>query len=659
MANGDEWEDISDGGDDDWETGKPVAPRSGSGSGLSGSGSNGSVGTAPTSRHRPQSSWGADDDDWGGDEEDWRPAPVRPSPSNARGARARSPPRSPALTKGVSPARPAKGPRRWTRSRAACKRLGVLVCLVAAVVTLSSFGIFKGGGSGRGDEPWETRSEAFPSSDALERSARSFGDRATTDFARADRSATAVGEDDGTDEVRDFISIDTSQDRRATRTNAPVITNAVVERPMIATITSEASVDSLSEASADETERLKASHELSTNNAADVSLFPRRAGPAEDVSSVAVEKTKNALGRLGTKEPDGLDPTDLDADASVRLGSISEHVLDARDGSEETAAATTSDETNETNETTDDAVAKEEEDDDENDSDGSNSSVFFDTTDDSHDALPTEVTRSDANETPLGEDVEVLPRDAEKDAATTEKEESHEEEEASTATVFGEIVDAVAADDVETVETAEAFGVGFGDVLQEAVVLKSADNTVSSGDGEEDGEVDGEEDGASLVDEKKKAFDSDLDPRDAIGPDADLPEEDASIAEDESSRFRSEEGSEEASEQSFADEEEEALVSSETRGTVVFEDEASSAVSAAEKNNPAERNDEELINSSSSAPPPPPPPRPPPVPMDGPDMTDPVNRAALDAYQSREKYVAWSKKAAKLEGRIVAPTSTV
>jgi hypothetical protein len=651
MANGDEWEDISDGGDDDWETGKPVAPRSGSGSGLSGSGSNGSVGTAPTSRHRPQSSWGADDDDWGGDEEDWRPAPVRPSPSNARGARARSPPRSPALTKGVSPARPAKGPRRWTRSRAACKRLGVLVCLVAAVVTLSSFGIFKGGGSGRGDEPWETRSEAFPSSDALERSARSFGDRPTTDFGSGDRSATAVGEDDGTD-VGDSISIDARQDRRATRTNAPVITNAVVERPMIATITSEAS-NSLSEASADETERLKASHEhVSNKNAADVSLFPRRAGPAEDVSSVAVEKTKNALGRLGTEEPDGLDPTDLDADASVRLGSISEHVSDARDGLEETAASTTDEEEAST---TDDAVAKEEEDDDENDSDGSNSSVFFETTDDSHDALPTEVTRSDANETPLGEDVEVLPRDAEKDAATTEKEPSHEEEEASTATVFGEIVDAAAADDVETVETAEAFGVGFGDVLiKEAFVSDDADNTASSGDGEEDGE----EDGASSVDEKKKAFDSDLDPRDAIGPDADLPEEDASRAEDESSRFRSEEGPEEASDPSFADEEEEALVSSETR-PVVSEDEASSAVSAAEKNNPAERNDEELINSSSSAPPPPPPPRPPPVPMDGPDMTDPVNRAALDAYQSREKYVAWSKKAAKLEGRIVAPTSTV
>jgi hypothetical protein len=266
------------------------------------------------------------------------------------------------------------------------------------------------------------------------------------------------------------------------------------------------------------------------------------------------------------------------------------------------------------------------------------------------------VTRSDANETPLGEDVTFLPDDAEKDAATNEKEESHEETEASTATVFGEIVDAAAADDVETVETAEAFGVGSEDVLQEAFVLKSADNTASSGDGEEDGE----ENRASSVDEKEKAFDSGSDPRDAIGPDADLPEEDASIAEDESSRFRSEEGPEEASEQgpeeaseqSFADEEEEALVSSETR-PVVSEDEASSAVSAAEKN------DEELINSSSSAPPPPPPPRPPPVPMDGPDMTDPVNRAALDAYQSREKYVAWSKKAAKLEGRIVAPTSTV
>ena len=49
------------------------------------------------------------------------------------------------------------------------------------------------------------------------------------------------------------------------------------------------------------------------------------------------------------------------------------------------------------------------------------------------------------------------------------------------------------------------------------------------------------------------------------------------------------------------------------------------------------------------------PPPPPPVPMDGPDMTDPANRARLDAYQSRAKYVAWSKKTAKLEGRVVAP----
>ena len=195
---------------------------------------------------------------------------------------------------------------------------------------------------------------------------------------------------------------------------------------------------------------------------------------------------------------------------------------------------------------------------------------------------------------------------------------------------------------------------GFGDVLQDAFVSNDADITASSGDGEEDGE----EDGASFVDDKKRAFDSDSDP----DPDE---EEDASRATDGSSRFRSEEASEQWSEQgpeqgpeqSFADEEEEALVSSETR-PVVSEDDASSAVSA-EKNNPAERNDEELINSSSSAPPPPPPPRPPPVPMDGPDMTDPVNRAALDAYQSREKYVAWSKKAAKLEGRIVAPTRTV
>ena len=179
MSNGDDWADISDGGDDDWEMGKPVAPgASGSSSGSFGSGSNGSVSAASKSHHRPQSSWGADDD-WGGDEENWHPGPANPSLSNLRGSRA-TPPRSPALTKGVSPARPAKGSRRWTRSRAACRRLGVLACLVAAVVTLSSFGIFKGGGSGAVSvDAWETR----PEGDAFERTARSFEERRTSNDA--------------------------------------------------------------------------------------------------------------------------------------------------------------------------------------------------------------------------------------------------------------------------------------------------------------------------------------------------------------------------------------------------------------------------------------------------------------------------------------------
>jgi hypothetical protein len=56
MSNGDDWADISDGGDDDWEMGKPVAPgASGSSSGSFGSGSNGSVSAASRSHHRPQS----------------------------------------------------------------------------------------------------------------------------------------------------------------------------------------------------------------------------------------------------------------------------------------------------------------------------------------------------------------------------------------------------------------------------------------------------------------------------------------------------------------------------------------------------------------------------------------------------------------------------
>ena len=661
MVNGDEWEDISDGGDDDWETGKPVAPRSGSGSGLSGSGSNGSVGTAPPSRHRPQSSWGADDDDWGGDEEDWRPAPVRPSPSNARGARARSPPRSPALTKGVSPARPAKGTRRWTRSRAACKRLGVLVCLVAAAVTLSSFGIFEGGGSGRGDEPWETRPGPFSSSDALERSARPFGDRPTADSS-ADRFATAVGERDGT-RVGDSVSTDA---RVAPAPRAPAeveVQRAVVVRTPIATIGSGVSV---SRRAADEIARLKASHEH-VSNAADANRFPRRAGPAEDDVAVEVEKKIRALGRLGT-EPDvfsGPISTDLEADA-VRLGSIAtagttDDDDDAKDGSHETASSS-----DETNNVIVGVAAKEEEDDEKKNDDSVSVSVFGEVTDVSHDALLT-VDRSDDDEARLSEDV--FARDDAETSAT--KEESHEE--APIEMIFGEVVDAadpesgasarddgVGGDvdvDVDDTVSAQSFAPS-GDVLEETFISNDGDIAASSGDGEEDGE----EDDASFVDEK--AFgsdsDSDSDSRDAaLVPDADE-EEDASRATDDSSRFRSKEGSEEASEEasqeaseeSFADAEEEALLSSETR-PVVSEDEASSAISAAEKNTPAAENNDD------SPPPPPPPPRPPPVPMDGPDMTDPANRAALDAYQSREKYVAWSKKAAKLEGRVVAPTRAV
>ena len=260
MANGEDWEDISDGGDDDWEMGKPIAPRSGSGSGSFRTGSNGSS-AAPKSHHRPQSSWG--DDDWGGDEESWRPGPANPSLMHASGTRA-TPPRSPALTKGVSPARPAMGSRRWTRSRAACKRLGVLVCLVAAVVTLSSFGILKGGGSGGG--PVDARGwRPSDASDAFERTARSFEERPSADPGPArqwDSSNSFVPASSGASRERFGFREEkapATRDAPASDRETPVVQEA-----QVATIGASETV-SVSQRVADEIQRLRASHEHVSN----------------------------------------------------------------------------------------------------------------------------------------------------------------------------------------------------------------------------------------------------------------------------------------------------------------------------------------------------------------------------------------------------------
>ena len=84
--------------------------------------------------------------DWGDEEDDWRPGPpqstppqpayARPSPGRA--ALGRSPAASGRIT-GFGPRRP------WARTRAACKRLVVLVCLVgAAVAALNVSGLFGG-----------------------------------------------------------------------------------------------------------------------------------------------------------------------------------------------------------------------------------------------------------------------------------------------------------------------------------------------------------------------------------------------------------------------------------------------------------------------------------------------------------------------------------
>jgi hypothetical protein len=569
MSNGDDWADISDGGDDDWEMGKPVAPgASGSSSGSFGSGSNGSVSAASRSHHRPQSSWGADDD-WGGDEENWHPGPANPSLSNLRGSRA-TPPRSPALTKGVSPARPAKGNRRWTRSRAACRRLGVLACLVAAVVTLSSFGIFKGGGSRDlvSVDAWETR----PEGDAFERTARSFEEERW------------ISDDDDDAPETSSRARDETRFRAApaeTRETRAPVSETVFRRVPIGTMTDTTEDAPSSRRVSDELARLKRSHEH-VSNAADATDVGGVVAPAfPDSEETAERSDERSDARAASRsEPDSaLVPIETGTEVATR--DEDEDAIEADGNAEDTLPS----------DGALDDVATEAEDDAADDAAADD--VFGEVVDAEEDEAP-----RDAREAPIdAEDGSrdgalVSPRDVETGAATS-------------TVVFGEVVDGGDGDDDGGASTlgeenassadadfsvsAEAFAGAFGDTREEASVN-----------------------------------------------DADF----MTTPNDEASEATTEEAGDETSETSDTTERHE----DDTKGFGSVEE--TSLVEGSPSSTNAVASERAFPNK---------PPPPPPVPMDGPDMTDPANRARLDAYQSRAKYVEWSKKTAKLEGRVVAP----
>ena len=570
MSNGDDWADISDGGDDDWEMGKPVAPgASGSSSGSFGSGSNGSVSAASRSHHRPQSSWGADDD-WGGDEENWHPGPANSSLSNLRGSRA-TPPRSPALTKGVSPARPAKGNRRWTRSRAACRRLGVLACLVAAVVTLSSFGIFKGGGSREAVsvDAWETR----PEGDAFERTARSFP-----------QEEGRISHDDAPAREKDETR------RRAapavTRETRAPVSETVVRRVPIGVMTEMTDTTEDAPSSdrrvSDELARLKRSHEH-VSNAADATDVGGVVAPAFPVSEETAERSderSDARAAFGTRlEPDSaLVPIETGAEVATR--DEDKDAIEAEENAEETLP---SDGALDDVATEDDPSAADD--------------VFGEVVDAEEDEAP-----RDAREAPIdAEDGSrdaalVSPRDVETGAVTS-------------TVVFGEVVDGgdgastLGEENASSAEadfsvSAEAFAGAFGDTREEASV-NDADFMTTPND---------------------EASEATTEAGDETSETSDETSDTTERHEDDTKGFGSVEETEETEETSL------------------------------QRGSPSSTN---AVASERAFPNKPPPP--PPVPMDGPDMTDPANRARLDAYQSRAQYVAWSKKTAKLEGRVVAP----
>ena len=537
MANGKNSEDIGD----DWAMGKPIAPRSGSGSGSFRSGTVESA--APKSHHRPQSSWDEHDDDWGGDEENWRPGPAKSFPSNVRGTGA-TPPRHPALTKGVSPARPAKGIRRLTRSRAACRRLGVLACLVAAAVTLRSFGVFEGG-DGRGGtiEAWETRSS--DASDVFERTARSVEDVSLRD-ERDVPSARAAGER--------FGSRENAPDAPATRERSiPDRETRVVREAPVATVeTMDAKATESPRRVADELARLRASHEHVSNAADATSAEGERvaAFPAPEEPSSA-ERDVSASG-VGSASDSASDSASSASDfVETERGSVS-----IEDDSNDARSRAFADQN--VRQASDDAAGRDDDGDDDDDDDAS--VVFGEVLD----AALVRDRKENADDDATDDDASVVDDRTDDAAGAT-----------SSVSIFYVDDDADggadANDDAEAEEDvpAEAF-VTFGATL-EAASMNDADVTR-------------------------------IDSRDEAPP---------------------EEGDDGSG-----------------------EDASSARAETAEKDVGAG------ADASTNAPPPPPP-----VPMDGPDMTDPANRARLDAYQSREAYVAWSKKAAKIEGRTVAPPS--
>ena len=537
MANGKNSEDIGD----DWAMGKPIAPRSGSGSGSFRSGTVESA--APKSHHRPQSSWDEHDDDWGGDEENWRPGPAKSFPSNVRGTGA-TPPRHPALTKGVSPARPAKGIRRLTRSRAACRRLGVLACLVAAAVTLRSFGVFEGG-DGRGGtiEAWETRSS--DASDVFERTARSVEDVSLRD-ERDVPSARAAGER--------FGSRENAPDAPATRERSiPDRETRVVREAPVATVeTMDAKATESPRRVADELARLRASHEHVSNAADATSAEGERvaAFPAPEEPSSA-ERDVSASG-VGSASDSASDSASSASDfVETERGSVS-----IEDDSNDARSRAFADQN--VRQASDDAAGRDDDGDDDDDDDAS--VVFGEVLD----AALVRDRKENADDDATDDDASVVDDRTDDAAGAT-----------SSVSIFYVDDDADggadANDDAEAEEDvpAEAF-VTFGATL-EAASMNDADVTR-------------------------------IDSRDEAPP---------------------EEGDDGSG-----------------------EDASSARAETAEKDVGAG------ADVSTNAPPPPPP-----VPMDGPDMTDPANRARLDAYQSREAYVAWSKKAAKIEGRTVAPPS--
>ena len=617
MANGDEWDEISE-TDYDWETAKAIAPRPMTGSGSLGSlggSDSGSVGTAPKANrsnktHSRQTSWNAvDDDDWSGDEEDWRPTPNRPTRSQNRGGTrgALREPTNSVRTNlvGRSPNRVGSTSRRWSRSRAACKRLAVLVCVIGVGAALNSSSMFDGRGDlafGTAhdttvDRSWSSMDDTTEKFHSDLRDSQTFDDEAeqirsyapstagtgkkapTHSFHRSPDEKNAAGVDASLHDELSSADDDNDNDDDSSKSSGETVLTGGEKN-----IGADDANLSDNERSSDTARPIPSAPVVGTSDIADIE--PKR---TEEESEDFDKSFGNGIDAFLAKENERKNaPRD---ETDVVVGEVVDMSIDES----ETSTAIVPVDTNTANAVHgEELVVAEVLEASEGEVDDAGADVESEVDD-----VGDELSQAELDAKAVGE---VVALEASENQSELVENDSGDSSEGSS--------------ENDSSEAQEA----FGEMLEEA---SANDATVMDAGGEDEGKTTEDINTESADDAVSPFF---AEPEEETADDVDVAEEGGAVED--------------------VDDTEESV-----EGTVTAE------VGTEEELRDPKDTTEALPSLESSK-------QPstskmkllplPPVPEDGPDMADPGNLQELDQFMAREKYVAWAAKTARLEGRVVA-----